>query len=399
MSEELAQPTTIEDEYELWKSNVSLMYDFLSETRLLWPTLTVEWLPSLETENIRQEFIIGTLTTGAEKNFLKIAAIDLPEEVIKDECNNDNEKDDDTEAGSTHSKIKIVKKFAHEEEVNRARYMPQNTDLIATINGSGTVFLYDKSKNKQEALVSKFVAHTENGYGLSFNPNIKNQLLSCSDDKTVALWDITNNKAPLHFIEPHVDMVNDCKWSNFNEALFGSVSEDKHLYLYDTRCTKKNMIIGDIQVESSFNTLSFSKHSHNLFAAAGTDSLVYLYDMRNLSKPLHAMEGHTDSVSTLDFSPHRDGIILSSGADRRVITWDITQFGAELPPEDAEDGVPELLMMHGGHRSSVNDFSINPNIPWLVASAEEENILHIWKVSKRLTTTEFTAKYDIKSLE
>lgn len=54
------------------------------------------------------------------------------------------------------------------------------------------------------------------------------------------------------------------------------------------------------------------------------------------------------------------------------------------PLTDAEDGVPELIMVHAGHKSAVNDFDLNAQIPWLVASTEEENILQVWKCSHSL---------------
>jgi histone-binding protein RBBP4 len=35
--------------------------------------------------------------------------------------------------------------------------------------------------------------------------------------------------------------------------------------------------------------------------------------------------------------------------------------------------------MHGGHTNHLTDFSWNPNDPWLVCSAAEDNILQVWK--------------------
>lgn len=37
--------------------------------------------------------------------------------------------------------------------------------------------------------------------------------------------------------------------------------------------------------------------------------------------------------------------------------------------------------MHGGHTSRLSDFSWNENIPWLVCSAAEDNLIQIWKVA------------------
>ena len=44
-------------------------------------------------------------------------------------------------------------------------------------------------------------------------------------------------------------------------------------------------------------------------------------------------------------------------------------------PEDAEDGPPELLFVHGGHTSKVSDFAWSPSDDWVVASVAEDNIL------------------------
>lgn len=390
-AEEPEKPLSIDDEYELWKSNVPLMYDFVSETNLTWPTLTLEWLPGSKTSN-RQELIIGTHTSGEETNYLKIAAIDLPEEIVTG-------TEDVDQNGTTKSNIKIIKKFKHDEEVTRARYMPQDDNIIATISGSGDVYVYDRSQESDEGPLSTLKYHQENGYGLSFNPRDKGKLLSGSDDSNIALWDITSeNTQPVATWEScHQDIVNDCKWHELDGNTFGSVSEDITLQLHDQRVrdTAGTKIVTPV----AFNTIAFSKHSTNLFAAAGTNSLIYLYDARRPSEPLHSMSGHEGNVTNLEFYAGKDGIVVSSGEDRRVILWDLTEIGAEQVPDDAEDGAPEVLMIHAGHRSAVNDFSMNPNIPWLMASAEEENIVQVWKCSSKLLKVGGIPKIDDSSLE
>lgn len=44
------------------------------------------------------------------------------------------------------------------------------------------------------------------------------------------------------------------------------------------------------------------------------------------------------------------------------------------------------LFMHGGHTNHLADFSWNPNEPWLVCSAAEDNLLQIWKVADAIVT-------------
>ncbi|SCU87671.1 LAME_0D11012g1_1 [Lachancea meyersii CBS 8951] len=399
------QELTIDQEYDLWKSNVPLMYDFVSETKLLWPSLTIQWLPDKDSNSTQQELIVGTHTSGEEQNYLKIASVELPSEVLDTESTNykpaeesvEGSGDGKSSSNAVKSKIKITHKFEHDQEVTRARYAPFNSNLIATINGSGTVFLYDRSQDKESALKARFDYHKENGYGLNFSVASPGDLLSCSDDGTVAIWDVHSAKGkPTKVDRNHSDIVNEAKWHETNANLFGSVSEDKTLLLHDKRSEEP---IATVTQTEAFNTLAFSKHSTNLFAAAGTDSLVYLYDLRKPATPLHSIAGHQDAITSLDFASHKDGILCSAGSDRRVLVWDLFQIGAEQPQEDADDGVPELLMMHAGHKSAINDFSCNPNIPWLMASVEEENTVQIWKPSKKLTNPYVPKDYDIHSLE
>ena len=51
----------------------------------------------------------------------------------------------------------------------------------------------------------------------------------------------------------------------------------------------------------------------------------------------------------------------------------------EQTPEDAEDGPPELLFMHGGHTNRVSDIAWNPSDPWVMCSAAEDNIIQVWQ--------------------
>ena len=66
----------------------------------------------------------------------------------------------------------------------------------------------------------------------------------------------------------------------------------------------------------------------------------------------------------------------------------VRQIGDEQSPEDAEDGPPELLFIHGGHTSKISDFSWNPNDPWVVASVAEDNVLQIWQMAENIYNEE-----------
>ena len=56
--------------------------------------------------------------------------------------------------------------------------------------------------------------------------------------------------------------------------------------------------------------------------------------------------------------------------------------------QDAEDGPPELLFIHGGHTAKISDFSWNPNQPWVVCSVSEDNIMQVWQMAENIYNDE-----------
>ncbi|RXM91067.1 Histone-binding protein RBBP4 [Acipenser ruthenus] len=66
-----------------------------------------------------------------------------------------------------------------------------------------------------------------------------------------------------------------------------------------------------------------------------------------------------------------------------------SKIGEEQSPEDAEDGPPELLFIHGGHTAKISDFSWNPNEPWVICSVSEDNIMQVWQMLRKYSNFVF----------
>ena len=90
----------------------------------------------------------------------------------------------------------------------------------------------------------------------------------------------------------------------------------------------------------------------------------------------------------VQWSPHNETILASSGTDRRLHVWDLSKIGEEQSAEDAEDGPPELLFIHGGHTAKISDFSWNPNDPWVICSVSEDNIMQVWQMAENIYNDE-----------
>lgn len=375
---EVQQEVTIKEEYELWRKNCRYMYEFVSETALTWPSLTIQWLPNYEEIDgiINSNLLLGTHTSGEDRNYLKVATTQIPNSKLKQKAN---------------TRLKTIKKFENDYEINRARYMPQDPSIVATINGNGDINIYniDQESDTNNRAINTFSPHLENGYGLSWSLFNKGNLLTSSDDKSICITDTINNKPIFKNLTSHNDIVNEAKWHNFNENLFATVSDDKYTFVFDVRT--QNEPILRYHNSDGINSLSFSPFSHNLVAIGSTTSNINLLDMRRLSSNknqsqglLHSMMGHSDSITCLEFSPHNDGILASGCQDRRLIIWDLFKIGEEQQQEDAEDGCPEIYMMHAGHTGAVMDLSWCPYKAWTVASVADDNLVHIWEISKSI---------------
>ena len=86
----------------------------------------------------------------------------------------------------------------------------------------------------------------------------------------------------------------------------------------------------------------------------------------------------------VQWSPHNETMLGSSGTDRRLHVWDLSKIGEEQTAEDAEDGPPELLFIHGGHTAKISDFTWNPTDPWVICSVSEDNIMQVWQMAENI---------------
>ncbi|GKT84683.1 histone acetyltransferase type b subunit 2 [Colletotrichum tofieldiae] len=372
----------INEEYKTWKKNSPFLYDMIlrtNSTALEWPTLTTQWFPDVkepEDKNYRiHRLLLGTHTSEGLPNHVQIAEVKIPKSTAAVE-------------------FSIVQKIDHPGEINKARYQPQNPDIIATLCVDGKVLVFDRTKHslqptgKVNAQV-ELIGHKQEGFGLAWNPHEEGCLASGSEDTTVCLWDLKTLQSGSPTLKParkythHTQIVNDVQYHPIAKSFIGTVSDDLTMQIIDVRQPETNRaaVTAKRGHMDAINALAFNPTSEVLVATASADKTLGIWDLRNVKEKVHTLEGHNDAVTSLSWHPQEAGILGSGSYDRRVIFWDLSRVGEEQMPDDQEDGPPELLFMHGGHTNHLADFSWNPNEPWLICSAAEDNLLQIWKVA------------------
>ncbi|KAB5531237.1 WD40-repeat-containing domain protein [Coniochaeta sp. 2T2.1] len=398
----------INEEYKTWKKNSPFLYDMILSTALEWPTLTTQWFPDVKEPKDKNysthRLLIGTHTSEGKPNYLQIAEVEIPKAVTPNPHDYDEDRGEiggygsKTSAGEVPAiRFNITQKIDHPGEVNKARYQPQNPDIIATLAIDGRVLIFDRTKHSltptgTAAPQVELVGHKEEGFGLNWSPHDEGCLASGSEDRTVCLWDLKTLQGPGKILKPyrqyrhHAHIVNDVQYHPFVKHFVGTVSDDLTLQILDLRSADvtRSALTAKNGHTDAINALSFNPRAEFIVATASADKTVGIWDIRNVKEKVHTLVGHNDAVTSLAWNPKEPSILGSGGYDRRVMFWDLSKVGEEQMPDDAEDGPPELLFMHGGHTNHLADFSWNLNDPWLLCSAAEDNLLQIWKVAKSI---------------
>ena len=112
--------------------------------------------------------ILGTHTSGQSSDHLMIAEVFLPKSGLETSGKDVAELYDEERQGrstfglwanivelGSHTKsparVRVVHTINHDGEINRARYMPQNPNLIATKTVKGDVYVFDRTKHETKA--------------------------------------------------------------------------------------------------------------------------------------------------------------------------------------------------------------------------------------------------------
>ena len=154
-----------------------------------------------EKDYATHRLLIGTHTSNEAQNYLQIAHVQLPKPVTPDAADYDEDREEIGGYGGGASKkspvmevkFNIAQKIDHPGEVNKARYQPQNPNLIATMCVDGRAMIWDRTKHPSQPTghispQMELLGHELEGFGLSWNPHKAGHLATGSEDQTVRLW-------------------------------------------------------------------------------------------------------------------------------------------------------------------------------------------------------------------
>ncbi len=124
------------------------------------------------------------------------------------------------------------------EDVCWHRFDPNR---FATCGDDRKLILWDLN---QEKPTHNIEAHSQEINSVEFNPFNEFLIISSSNDKTIALWDIRNLTTKIHVFEHHRNDVLAARWNPNIESVFASYSSDRRVNVWDiSRMGKQQSLV------------------------------------------------------------------------------------------------------------------------------------------------------------
>lgn len=253
----------------------------------------------------------------------------------------------------------------------------------AASSGGGSNFTKSKKKNSKNkktknnnsnniknnnntSTVDPMKSHTDAVLGLSWNKPNRNLLASCSADKTVKLWDLTE-AACIYSFSHHTDKVQSIDWNPAEASIFVSGGFDKRCCLVDSRIP--NQVLS-WNVSSDVENVKFNPFSPEQFVASTEDGMVFCFDARKSDAPLYKIKAHDMEVCGLSFSKHVPGCLVTTSGDKVVKVWDIT------------DNKPTCVSSQQLDLGPIYAVGFSPDSPYVVAAGGGKGEMNIWSIAE-----------------
>ena len=258
-----------------------------------------------------------------------------------------------------------------------------STDLIA-LGGKNTLKVYklhpnDKFEQQKVLKVSKAVKI--GSFDVSWNPKEKNLLASTTIfNPQIILWDY-GKKPSSSKIGSHEQMINRISWNHFQPNILASCSQDRTLKLWDIKnaiCKDSKSIdnnkispkpIMKIDSKEKLRDCQFSPKVEWYLLASCINGEIMLFDTRKTAEKVRTFD-HFDDVLTVDWHPSQSNVFCSGGMDRNLYIWNI------------DSSYKKPIIAYSTIHSTYRVKWFDPNPQYIISSYQANNLYaSMWNIN------------------
>nr|WP_198015034.1 WD40 repeat domain-containing protein [Mastigocladopsis repens] len=243
----------------------------------------------------------------------------------------------------------------HLGTITSLAFTPDSRTLVSGgSQNDGVIRLWDTTTGKRTGIISR--AHKTAVESMIISPDGQT-LASCSDDNTINLWNLKNNKFTRSFVGHTSNVLSLAVTPNGKVLVSGALDGIRMWDLLQQR-----PLATLTRFDNLIYTLAISPDGQTL-ASGDNIGVIKLWDLGTGKLIRTVPAAHSNTVTKLAFTP--DGnTLISASRDRTIKLWNVT--------------TGELVSTLTGHNSWVNAIAINPNGQTL-ASAGRDGI-KLWNL-------------------
>ncbi|KAI4688666.1 uncharacterized protein J4E84_004596 [Alternaria hordeiaustralica] len=209
--------------------------------------------------------------------------------------------------------VKTISRFGVDDVAHSGNIRRDGRILVAG-GDTGVIQAFDV---KSRAILKTWKEHKQPVWVTQWNPTDLTGLMSCSDDRTVRLWDLPSEKSVMKF-DGHQDYVRSGTFMPAQSGLLVSGSYDQTVRLWDSRVGGKAVMV--FKHAAPVETVLPMPSGTAVLAAA--DNVISVLDIV-AAKPIHMLRNHQKTVTALSLANNGERL-LSGALDGHVKVFETT---------------------------------------------------------------------------
>lgn len=215
---------------------------------------------------------------------------------------------------------KVVKTISRFKDVARSGNIRADGRLVVAGDDTGLVQIFSINSR---AILRTFDSHKQPVHVTKFSPLSPTEVLSCSDDTTVRLWDVPSQVEHVVFTS-HTDYVRSGEVSSSNPHIVLTGSYDGTVRLHDSRSGQCEMIMcGEASSTSPVEQVLVLPSGTIVLSVAGP--ILRIWDLNAGGRCIRALSNHQKTVTSLVFDANA-GRLLTGSLDQMVKVFDISTY-------------------------------------------------------------------------
>jgi len=216
-------------------------------------------------------------------------------------------------SSKTRKVVKTISRF-NVDDVARSGNIRRDGRILVAGGDSGLIQAFDV---KSRAILKTWKEHKQPVWVTQWHPTELTDLMSCSDDRTVRLWDLPSDKSVMRF-DGHQDYVRCGAFMPAQSGLLVSGSYDQTVRLWDSRAGGKAAMV----FKHAAPIEAVLPMPSGTAVLATSDNVISVLDIV-AAKPIQMLRNHQKAVTALSLANNGDRL-LSGALDGHVKVFETT---------------------------------------------------------------------------